>query len=354
MNSSSTSSSESREHRRTALRFLTGAILAIALLYVIGGIGRRDDRSWFLAVPARSGGDTLDVLLVGSSRVAAAIDSEIFDSVASSASGRPIRTINLGMGFSTLHEIHFGLRHLARTSGLHGRYVLLEAPGGMPEHVRWDDSWIVGDARYLLSRYLDAGDLDELWTRSEMPMSDKLLVSIEVLTGAKNNFWRLRLVAAARTKDALRKVGELFHRATPATQADLAAKGGIRTDGDDLEKIRMSAIDNSAKMMLDPRPWTVWDSTLVRHIVEEVRRGGGEVGLFGMPLCSYQERVYRTPLRKAGRLEFESFRARWAIPFFETDSTYPDDAYPDLWHLGRPAARDFSRRLAETWTPRGL
>lgn len=345
MSNSSTSSSRSRITWR-ALAFAAGALATTAALYVAGGWGRSDDASWFRGVPDTTASGTREILLVGSSRVAAAVDPATFDSVGTIEEGRPVRAINLGMGYSTLQTIHFGLRSLARKGALRGRLVLLEAPGSMPDNTRWGDSWIVGDARSLLSRYLDPSDLPRLWRQAGMPASDKFLVSVEILTGLKNNFWRLRLVATTRAKDLLGRVGASIARRHASERADLVSRGGIRTDDLDREKIRQSAIEIARRQIRDTTSWKDWDSSVFADLVREVRAGGGRIALFEIPLCSYQQDVFRSPARVAGAAAFRSFAARERIEILRADTTYPDDAFPDLWHIGLDGSKDFSRRLA--------
>jgi len=349
MNSSSTSSSESRFGRKVAA-FLAGASLVLVVLYQIGGYGRKDGNTWFRALPPPASGDTLEVLFIGSSRVAAAVDPATFDSVASIAARRPVRSFNLGMGFSTYHEVLFALREMGRDGGLRNRLVLLEAPGGLPRHARWDDPWFEGDTRIMLSRYMRPGDLPLLWREAKLDAGDKTLATVEVLTGWQNNFWRLRTVLSDRTRGLLDRVGALFRPQAPVVAADpvealVFARGGIRLDASRIGKIRESAIEFAAAESADPRPWTGWDSTLLPSIVQQIRAGGGDVGLFEMPVCSYQRRVFESPRRREGAVEFAAFRRNLGLAVVPSDTLYGDESFPDLWHLGIPAALSFSRRL---------
>lgn len=350
MNNSSTSNSETR-FRWKVLGFTAGAIATIIGLYLLGGYGRKDQASWFLALPAAGRGDTLDVLFLGSSRVAASVDPTTFDSVATVAARRPVRSFNLGMGFSTFHELYFGLRHLAQRGDLKGRMVMIEAPGGMPRHERWDDPWYSGDTRTMLSRYMASKDVVDMWKHADMSVPDKIFVSIDVLGGLQNNFWRLRIIALDRVRGLLQKFGSLFRPRTEEVAAAPAAelvfsRGGIRLDPSRIEAVRKAALEFAAKEYASPRPWTSWDSTVFRDIVDLVRANGGEIGLFEMPLCTHLTKPFHSVPRVTGAREFLDFRERHHIGFTAVDTTYPDASFPDLWHMGIPAALDFTHRLA--------
>lgn len=350
MSNSSTSSSKPR-FRWKALGFAAGAVATIIGLYLLGGYGRKDQNTWFLELPAAGRGDTLDILFLGSSRVAASVDPATFDSVASTTARRTVRSFNLGMGFSTFHEIFFGLRQLAQRGELEGRLVVIEAPGGMPKHARWDEPWFDGDTRIMLSRYMEAKDLVDMWKQADMTIPDKILVSIEVLGGLQNNFWRLRIIALDRVRGMLHDFGSLFRprseevATAPAVEL-VFSRGGIRVEQSRLQAVRKAALEFAATEYASTRPWTGWDSTVFRDIVDLVRAGGGEVSLFEMPLCTHQMRPFRSTARVAGAEEFMDFRMRHHIGFTAVDTTYPDASFPDLWHMGIPTALDFSRRLA--------
>jgi hypothetical protein len=356
MNSSSISSSEVR-FRLRVVGFLVGAILTVVMLYQVGGHGRKDEKTWFRSVGPTAGGDTLEILFVGSSRVAASVDPATFDSVGTLIAGRPVRAINLGMGYSTLHEIYFGLRSLAHEGKLKDRLVYLEAPGGLPRHMRWDDPWFEGDTRTMLSRYMERQDILDMWSRSALPLSDKVLVSIEVLTGWTNNFWRLRIVASDKVRGSLEEIGSNFrpqdekvavHSLSNEPAHELVfSRGGIRLDVSQIEKVRRAAIVGAAKETADLRPWTGWDSTVLADIIKLVRANGSELGFFKIPLCTYQQKVYESPRRRAGAIEFEEFLKANQLALVSVDTAYKDENFPDLWHLGIPSARDFSVRLSK-------
>ena len=282
-------------------------------------------------------------LFAGSSRVAAAIDEDAWGAAAKGPG------VNLGRGFSTLQEHYLGLRNLFAKypQRLRGAYVFIEAPRGMPSVETWQDTWVHPDSPQMIVPVLRISDLPGAWS-APMTFEEKSRVTFGYF---------LRPSALFTQKDRIGTgfllLGEdLFARrfggvrAAPAAE-DLASAGGIRTDPESIQRSRITAVRLAREDLQSQRPVVDWDRTVVHDIVQLVEHAGARPVFFEMPLCSVQSATFDSPIRARDRERFAEATRQWGVPVIRAEIALSDDDFPDLWHLRKSRAAEFTRALAE-------
>lgn len=347
MSNSSTSSSEPskafRGRWRPTLAFGLGVVVLAAALNAVGGFRKDRTDRWFGPVLADTASRPFDALFVGTSRVAASIDTHAFDSAFRAGGGRgPMRSVNLGMGYTKSTEYWFALRHVLekKPRALEGTVVFLEAPSGIGEYTRWTDDWIVADGTAPLQPYLHPSDLPRFVKQAATPARTKLMVSLHVLFGFEENFSRLRFHAM----QGLRRLAGPSRSAGSGT--DLSTAGGIRVDSEGVSFVRSAAVAVARQEMSEQASWSDYDSSVIHDVVTLVQRHGGRVVFFDMPLSSIQLAPLATPLRNRNRLQFQERIRAWGCPLVRPEFPFSDEDFPDYWHLRRSRAAEFSAQLA--------
>jgi hypothetical protein len=324
-------------------------------------------RKWVARVAARTflhraervaRASSIDFLFIGSSRVAAAVDADLFAEEVGRSLGRPVRAVNMGTGFSTLAEHELALRQLAQDhpASMQGCVVMIEAPGGIPDglsfgHTRWDEPWSQLGEAIRLAPLLHPGDVPALW-RSGFDLSDKIHFSLRALGNGSTLIAHHELIATTffDVCNAYASSLLLRDRKPRAEAADLASDGGIRGDRESIERARRHAEELAPQWAEDRRViGPSWDDRVIGSIVRRVHAIGGRVVFFETPLHSIQAKVLKSDLRQADRRAFREQARRWGVPLVELSVDYPDDAFPDIWHLARSRALEFTRALARAW-----
>lgn len=321
--------------------FLAGAFVLLALLQAVGSYKRDESMKWFDVVLNDPSPRPYDVLLIGTSRVAASINSQDFDQEVSNALGRPFRSLNLGMGFTNMAEYYFALKAVrdAKPDALRGATVLVEVPRGLPEYMTWDDDWIVGDGTEPLARYMPPSELPKFLARSKTPFVHKSAITARVLFGYREGYSRIRG----------RVYNTLSERLVPSTKTDLSDAGGIRTDSAGILAVRAAAVEVAQMGLADSTPWVDYGSTILKEVIDLVRESGGTVYLFDMPISEIQAVSRLTPQRLREKALFEAEARSWGTPILQTGFQSTDADYPDYWHMSTTRSGEFSRLLAAAY-----
>lgn len=334
---------------KLALFLLLG--LTVTEIAFRAALGRRT--AWYGAAIATVNAAPVDYIFAGSSRVAASIDENRFAQDMGERMGRKVHAINMGMGFGSLADHYFGLRHLfeADPRNLRNVTVFVEAPLGLPMPETWRDRWTIpGGSPDLFVPYVNSGDLARFWKSSDNDIFEKIYLTASKYLfavrkgGAVRN--RIKITGDRVVQTMLVKAGF----AAPETiRADLTSAGGIRIDEADMIFVRKAARSNFASEMRDQRPIRHWDRSVLRSIVELVEANGGRVVLFDLPLNSYQWKPLSTGVRKTDRAVFERVAGKWGVPILKTAFPTGDSDYPDAWHLRRSLAAPFTTALAKSY-----
>lgn len=281
------------------------------------------------------------LVLVGSSRVAAAVDESEFEKLFKSRQS-DTKVFNMGMGYSTLVEHFFGLKKVStRRGSLRGFTVLVEAPAGLVDMNDWSGPWASPAAPEILVPYLEPAELCSFWINSSNDAELKSFV-----TSAKLSSTILRLKQIRRKVTSVLR--QKFYAENVAKNLEqskgLAAAGGIRVDDEGVKLARASA--KSAAMSLAAHIGQVdWDRTVACSLAKYVHAQGGEVIFFEIPVSS----TFRKPLQSEIRLrDAESFRMHcksWNSSYLSVPFDCSDADFPDVWHLSSALKSSFTHTL---------
>jgi len=334
--------------------FLAGLLVLLHLLNVEGGAKRIRQDIWFSRIAGQGMGHTADALFIGSSRVSAAVRSEVFDKALSELLRHPIQSANLGMGGSTMTEWVLGLRRLQELNpdAIRGSVVFIEAPVGVPEYRTWKDSWLVESAPELLTRYLEPDDLGG-FLRSATPVHQKIVVLAELELGIEENLSRLRSRARAGFDEQTLPATEGIIGEPPwLPPQDLSTTGGIQSDPRGLLRSRITALANVRSELARQVPRRDWDSTTLRGLVDRIRGMGALPVFFEMPLSREMASMYATPVRAEDRVAFQRAVAEWRIPYIQPAIATTDADFPDIWHLRKSRAAEYTAQLTREFVER--
>lgn len=348
---------------RQAAPWIMFPLLALALCEMAVRHGL-DRPKWYEQARREVVAHHVDYLFIGSSRVAAAIDAPTFSAVMSKHLGRPVVTLNLGQGYSTWIEHALGLRWLYEIAPEHlqGSVVFAEAPGEVFTMGSWADRWYNPAQAQMILSVLRAKDLPALW-HSGAGVGEKLYLTALYGGGrsmlvAKRAFIRQSIMekGALIVKGLLQKTAAAWGfapgampGALPAAAPDLTASGGIRADTEGIRQVRALALEAAAQTVKNQKVITDWSSPVyddVRHLVEAQQ---GRIMLFAMPESCSATELYATAIGRQNRLSFErqfgSMHALMLRPAF----AFTDEDFPDLWHLRKSRAPEFSAALAQAY-----
>ncbi len=286
-------------------------------------------------------------VFVGTSRTFAAVDHRRI------ADARAVGAVNMGQGFSTIATHALGARYLAERGALAGTTVFVEAPGGLPDASTWDDPWYFIERPQWLLSVMTLGDIPALW-RSATPAEDTFAATFRGLPVGSRFF-------AYREDVRVKSLGWIYDRArgrTPVSDEDLLEGGDenivlpARRNPADRERIRQAAVLDGERWIVGTRE-VEWDDTVVATLVETVHAGGGRVIFLSMPLSGPMSVGLRTPTALANRQRFDNALARWGATRLEVPVVFPDEDFPDLWHLSRQGRDRFTAAVLDVWNPAG-
>ncbi len=311
---------------------------------------------WYAAADALAAREPLDVLFIGSSRVEAAVDVEAFEAAVWRRSGRRVRALNLGRGYSTDAAHFFGVRNLLERhpERLRGLDVFAEAPGGLPFPTYWRHTpWAQPEQPFLLAEQLRAHDLRGLWRFAGLDLETRLHVSARVLLrrctlfGQRERVRELALGLLPAMWDG--RLGATL--TAPPLGADLRAmgRGSIRSDPEAVRAARALALDFGRSLSAHQAPWRNYAPTISASLVALLRARGGRVVFFEPPQSTPFLAAYATPLRQEDARQFAEQARAWGTTVLRPDFAYDDGDLPDLWHLRPERAPEFSARLAAAW-----
>jgi len=314
---------------------------------------------WYSAAEQAAARGRVDVVFIGSSRVIAAVDVPSFNRAVFAMTGYCLRALNLARGYSTDAQHYLGLRNLltSYSASLEGLTVFIEAPGGLPTGSSWDDAWIASPQPALLVDVLRWNDLVPFWTSAGGGVGEKLHVTLRFVLrpifSTLNRRERIRegLLEAGipwLVNLGLGRISSNPFREGPAP-FEPVGPGGIRVDPATLVGARNLAIRLTDEWLAEQRPIRNWSVTIQQDLVDLVRRHGGHVVFFDVPLSSVFSRLYATPLRKEDIRIFKEHAQGWGSRLLRPRVPVSDDDLPDLWHVGPWVAPPFSAELAKDW-----
>lgn len=348
-----------RRRARALIQWLLVPLVVLAVTEL--GLRTVFDRPrWYAGARQLASEQSIDLVFVGSSRTGAAVHVPTFAQEVSTLTGRCPRALNLARGFSTEVEHYLGLRNLfaAHPASLRGVTVFVEAAGGLPGAGRWDQPWAHAAQPWLVVDLLWWNDLPRFWRSAGLSVGDRLHLTLRFALRSVSSTFNRR----ERIREQLLRlgipwlIGLAFGRGsanpfTPAAPyADLVGDtGDIRNDPAALQAARDLAMTLTAEELQLQTPLRGWERTVQRDIVELVRRHGGHVVFFDMPLSSVFARVYTTRTRQDDIRVFRQQARTWGVPLLQPQIAFDDSDLPDLWHLSPSLARSYSVQLARDW-----
>lgn len=321
-------------------------------------------QSWYEVLEARVNyHDRNDFLLVGSSRVAAALDPTTVGEVLSEQTGRPMKGCSLARGYSSLVHTYLLLRNLidASPEKVRGAVVFLELADGLPFMAGswrnapdgWGGAWTYPAMRPLqLAPLIQARDYWRLWT-SDTELDTTVMLTVRSLA----NHLKMISVREQLRHNLMRRIRQfprrfITPRATPPKAKDvvrLAQRGGIRRDKATVSRLRNTMSEMAKRALLDQTPLRDWDRSLLPDLIDLLRRHDMRLVFFELPQARIFDEAFATPLRTADRKHFRSVAHVWGVPILSFHFPVTDDDFPDLLHMSQKRADAFSRELAEAW-----
>ena len=314
--------------------------------------------TWYGAAQRLAAEGPIGVVLVGSSRVQAAVLPADFAAELGGTALAGRQVLNLARGYSTDAEHYLGLRNLLQghPAALRGVQVLAEATGGVPFRTTWrDHGWAQEQQPWMLVDLLSPSDLPAFLRSAQLGLGTRLHVSLRVLLRPVRLFNRRERVRQQWLEQVLPTVaaGQLPDL-TPNEPVgfDLQGPGAassIRVDPQAVALARASALQVGEMLERHQAPMREWHGTVQEDLVRLVRDHGGRLVFFEPPLSEVFQRAYRTPLRREDVVLFGVQAGAWSSCVVRPDFQFVDDDLPDLWHLRPELAPEFSRALARAF-----
>jgi len=348
------------QHKTTRWGWAQWIVLPILILGLIETLVRTTtDRLplWYGAAERVAERDRVDVIFVGSSRVLAAIPTEVFSETVALRTGSRLRTLNLGRGYTTFIEHYLGLRHLLllHPSSVQGVTVFIEAPGGLGFADHWRDAWVNPAQYQLLVDLLRFSDVRDFWRLGGDTMWTKLRVTAR---------FSMRQLALINRRERIREWW--LHQGIPAwlagrtprlASADALGKDlqgpthatNIRSDDTALRNARALAQRYGAEFEHSTVPIRAWAGSVAEDLVRLLQQVDGQLVFFVPPESEVFRRGYRTPVRQEDVVIFAEQVRKWGACLVKPAFQYTDEDLPDLWHLRIERAPAFTQRVAEEW-----
>ncbi len=299
--------------------------------------------------------ERVDAVFLGVSRVEAAVDPGVFEKHASRLLDRRVHCLNLGRGGRSPHIHYFGLRNLleAYPERFDGCTVFVEAPCGLPAYERLDRPWFNGSPSRQLVAQLRARDIDEALD-VHRDVGDRLAL-MGTWAERTSHLVFYRQLVRRRLTDKLHDTAMLMadraglgHRPRREAPLEVRTDGAIRVEAGAREAGRAIA-DQVVAGAENQQPLGDWDQSVLMEIKRLVEGRGGRLIIFRTTMHSYLRQPYETAIRQTDRRFFKDWCRRHGVPMLPLPRAYADEEFPDLWHLHRSLASEFSRNLAEHW-----
>ncbi len=342
-----------RPSRRRAGRFFALVLGLLLLLEVVVRLAFPLRNPFWAEVDQIAAAHPVQIIFVGTSRVAAAVDAATFAQTLPPSSNSGY-VLNAGMGYTTPAEYYMALRNsLERTpASFQHCTVFIEIDGGIPDPLTWQQPWAHSARPETLIPFLRRSDLTRFYAASH-PLEEKLQLSLD---------WLLRPSALYTQRHAL---GNTLYTDTqtllanalqflapppppPPATADLTHAGGIRNDSEGVAAARQVAHEYAQQMLTDQQPID-WDNTIIADLVRLAQAHKVQIIFFEIPLHTLHQSMYQTPIRRADAEHFRVLAAQWHTPILTPEFASTDDDFPDIWHLRHSRAPDYTAALSAAY-----
>lgn len=262
--------------------------------------------------------------------------------------------INIGLGGSTLGIHYIALQEKLKhdPNALRGANVFIESLFGQPNILTWKHEWPNSVAS--CGPYIRPQDIPRL-LHSSSPADVKFQLAASAL------FKSTLLVPefqqkANRNGENLVNVGflgirSLLYPNRPVMKEDteISSSGSIRTDNAGIRNTRAFVLAKGPALEKEAqarKPVKNWEETILYDLVQLIREAGGTPALFETVSSSYVRKSYFYPTPQEDDKNFAEVRKRWRIPLYRVPLKYTDDDFPDLSHLSKDRAVEYSMLVA--------
>jgi hypothetical protein len=301
-----------------------------------------------------------DSIIIGSSRVAAAIDSGVFENSFEKITGYKTKTINAGMGYSTQFIFYVGIRNMLKinSKSLENVEVLIEAPSGMAVYELAYQEPFHPQRSDLLLTMMRKSDLPLFWS-TKLDLNEKCIFTWDYLTRNIHFFSMGRSYVAenlvklkSKFSNSCINIFSLDQKGKTLNDLNLLSKeGGTRTDEEGILMARKLAINIKKSQDLGiQQPLPNWDKSMVYEIIELVHGAGGRVVFFEMPMHSIMTEPLKTSVGLKDKELFEEMAKTKGCPIIKPVISITDEDLPDYWHLALNKRASFSNALADAYS----
>ncbi len=319
---------------------------------------------WYQRTARRVEQQPVDYLFLGSSRVTAAIDADVFAQSIEQRTGRRPTVDLLARGYTNLIHNYLALRNLTdiHPEHLRGCVVMLELPSGLPAtHGSYANTptglrgaWLNSQScAHLLSAVMQTRDLPALYG-SDTELERKIELTFGCLSRpicSVSQRQRVHEVFRANLNTLAYKVENRLTPTLPreAASVDLSDRGGIRTDAEGVAVVRRYAAMQARQASANQKPLRNWEDSLLPDLIALCRDHRMQLVFFEMPEAPDYVHGSQTPTRQADRRHFRQWAQGEGVPIIRFDFPTRQADFPDGLHLSQSRGRAYSSALARTF-----
>jgi hypothetical protein len=326
-------------------RFICGLLLFFAGPFVLlEPVVRLGHKNLLQRLEDRVSTGPVDLILAGSSRVAAAIDSATLSAELSRTYQRVIAVENIGRGYSTPHDKYFIFRRLFAKSpeNLKGAWLLIEAPQGLPDLATWSSPWAIPQEPGLLATVISLADWIQMARQSAM--SPALIGEIGLYRFSRSALM-LRKFRDQVSVQAQNWRPDWMNESRGASPApELTRAGGVLPAAAAVQLARSSVeAPHSLKTSTESFDASVW-----AEVVELARKHEMRVAFFEPPMSSTDAKA--TSAGRSREQQDIAFAKHGLRVLRTPEGLFSDSEYPDFLHLIPERAPEFSKVLAQSFS----
>lgn len=276
----------------------------------------------------------VDILFLGSSRVAATINSKLFSQLSNKT------VINVGRGWST-SGIHIKALEDKLSKSPHflkNSKVLIEYPGSSFFEECYEETQfnVNENMPHLILPYLNSEEFLLFLKESNNSYKVKINMSFLFLSSTYRTY---------------QYINEKWNRINgPSLEENkIANKGGIRNDNIEVAKQYAIRFAEFQKKEIQQNPVLTkeaLDKSSLSKLLQLVRKNKGELLLYKMPLHSLQLSVYNNEKSIQNKKVFQEWLKINNVIVIENDQfEFNDSDFPDTWHLSITRMDEFTSKL---------
>ncbi len=305
--------------------------------------------SWDKKIEAHLKRETPLFVFMGSSRVAASIDSEIAKETIQESTNKVVESVNIGQGFTTFHQYFLYLKKVIQEKPELSKniHLFIEAPNGTSEWSTWAKSkWFNIEQPQYLINVLTFSDLFKYWSlqkswRKKVSLTMSFLLRpIHLLTYQS----QIRNGVLSRFNDLYKNIFQVEIK-----EMNLAQEGGIQANAASIELIKESAVSRYKKIIQTRPAYQSWTKTVLYDLIKLAKKAGIKLIFYKMPLSSIQRKIEKDVITKKIRQDFRSILDVNQVNYLDFNLDFEDRDFPDLWHLAKDKRPEFTKELMKSY-----